>query len=325
MDVFDRVQKLIALAEHADTPPDEAQAARLKADKLMLDYKIEQDELDKHRPAADRMKPGSIEVPMVADWELIGYVNYLLGEVAKHTGCRVKSYSSYSDGAYNARVYGFEPDRRYFQMLYTTLRLHMVGALRPSVDPSLSIEENSYVLHSSGLNWFDIAKLHGWYGPVTPEPGEPKLVYVNRNTKERRSWAKAIAQYKIAYKRAVEERGEDAIHISPSGVKTFQINAADAYSRRIAQRLRQIRDRQPIGSALAMRESEVDSLFREENPELFKPAEPSNGKKGRAPAVRHIPFNQTAYNVGVKHADRANLNPSASPGNATKGIGNTPS
>jgi hypothetical protein len=324
MDVFERVQKLIAVAEHKDTPPEEAQTARLLADKLMIDYKIEQADLDKHRPAADRMKPGSVEVPLVADRELIGYVDYLLKEVCKHTGCRARSYSSYSDGAYNAKVYGFEPDRRYFQMLYTTLRLHMVGALRPSVDPGLSIEDNSYILHSSGLNWFDIAKLYGWYGPVTPEPGEPKLVYVNRNTGERRSWAKAIAQFKAAYKRAVEERGEDAIHISPSGVKTFQINAAEAYARRIAQRLREIRDRQPIGSALAMRESEVDALFREENADLFKPVAVSNGK-GRAPAVRRISFNQTAYNVGVRQANSANLNPAASSGNAPKGIGNTPS
>jgi hypothetical protein len=194
----------------------------------------------------------------------------------------------------------------------------MVGALRPGVDPSLSIEDNSYILHSSGLNWFDIAKLHGWYGPVTPEPGEPKLVYVNRNTGERRSWAKAIAQFKAAYKRAVEERGEDAIHISPSGVKTFQINAADAYARRIAQRLREIRDRQPIGQALAMRESEVDALFREENP--VKPVPASNGRKGRAPAVRQIPFNADAYRAGVRRANEANLNPAASPGNAPKGI-----
>jgi hypothetical protein len=319
MDVFERVQKLIAVAEHEGTPVEEAQTARLLADKLMLDNAINEQMLDAKRPAASRMKPGTTDVPMIADMDLIGYVDYLIGQVCRHTNCRHRSYVTWSDGIYNARIYGYESDRRYFQMLYTTLRLHMVGALRPGVDPSKSIEENSYALHSAGLNWFDIAKLHGWYGPVTPEAGEPKLVYVNRNTGERRSWAKAIAQYKTAYARAIAELGEDALHISPAGVKTFQRNAADGYVNRISQRLREIRDRQPIGSALATRTSVVDDLFREENADLFQKTAASNGRGRRIKYVDR-PYNSTAYESGVKRANTANLNPAASPGN-TKGIG----
>lgn len=313
MTLLERVQKLIDIAERDTTPVGEAQNARILADKLMLDHAIEESMLDRTRPAASRMKPATVEVPMVADWELIGYIDYLLSQVSAHCRCRHRSYTSYKEGAYQAKVYGFESDLRYFEMLYTTLRLHMVGVLRPGFDPSKSLDENVYILHHSGLNWLNIAELEGWV-EITPK-GIKNPVYRFKSTGEEANWAKTIGRLKKAYKRELDRRGEQWLKITPAGVKTFQRNSADGYVHRIAQRLREIRERNPVGSELALRISEVDDMFRSENEDLFRKPEPSNAK-GRTRRVRtiHVPYNSTAYQSGVARANTANLNPAASHG-----------
>lgn len=315
--VLNKVHKLIAVAEHDGTPVDEAQAARLMADKLMLDYAIEQAMLDSTRPVSERTKPGTVEVPLVPDPELMGYVEYLVKQVALHCSCRVRSYSNYNyeEHVWYAKVYGFESDLRYFEILYTTLRLHMVGALRPGIDYSASIETNSYALHAAGYNWYDIAKLFGWREDKSG-PGEPRLMYHNVNTDERRGWSTAIAQYKRAYMREVARRGEQPLHVSPSGVKTFQRSAAEGYAYRIAQRLREVRERNPISNALVQRVSDVDKLFRDDNPDLFRPA-PTDGKVGRLRKYVPPKFNEAGYQAGVKHANTASFDP-ATGGNSKK-------
>lgn len=309
--VMRRVQGLIAKAESSEFP-EEAENCQDMAERLIKQYNIEQIDLDKKRPAAERMKPGSVEVALTGDSTLVGYMAALARDVSAHCSCKVWNYNriDHEEHTYMSKVYGYEPDRRYFLVMYTTLRLHMVGALRPTPDPNKSIEDNAYDMHNAGLNWFDIAKLYGWY-QVTPEYGEPANMYVNRRTHERANWPTAIGVHKRAYARAIEARGERPLRIPPAGVNTFRVNAAEAYTTRINQRLLEIRRRNPIGTELALRVDEVDDLFNEETAHLRVPVAKTTGRV-RATKIKRVPYSQAAYEAGVRHANSANLNPAAS-------------
>jgi Protein of unknown function (DUF2786) len=308
--VLELVRKLVAKAESTDSP-DEARALSEQADNLMIKYAIDEAALDASRPPEARAKPAVIEIELTGYSGLLGWVAALAASIARHCGCRVRQYNRYHDGAWRSKVYGYESDLRYFEIMYTTLRLHMIGALRPRPDSALSLEDNVFSLHSAGLNWFDIAKLYGWY-QVMPLPGEPRNVYINRNSGDRVGWSKSIGQYKRAYARACEARGVPKLHVPPSGGDTFRRSAAQGYVSRLDQRLREIRGQRVNMNALALRVSDLDEFFRAENPDLFEEPKPSAEvvkSKGRPRKDRPLPFSESAYGVGVGHANTASLDP----------------
>lgn len=317
--ILRKVRSLIAKAEHESTPPEEAKAAQERADEMMRKYKLEEAELDKSRPAEARSMPEFIHVEL-ADGELVGWMARLAELVAVHCDCKIRTYSRYTVNGWTSKVYGFKSDLRYYEILYTTLRLHMLGALRPGLNPALTVAENAYILHNAGLNWFDMAKLEGWY-QVPPLPGEPKVMYVNRRTGERQQWSRCIGKYKQGYAQEIARRGEKWMTISPAGTRTFRENACHGYISRIDQRLRAIREkRSQIGNALAIRTDELNEFFKEDNPDLFKPIEVPKGRQRRA-KIRYTPYNETAYQSGVRQANTAALDPSATKG-STKEIPN---
>lgn len=314
-DVLRKVRALVARAEHPETPEAEAKAASEMADALMLKYAIDEATIDKGRPEAQRSKPSSIDVALTGDNTLIAYMGFLAEQVAKHCNCLIRTYRhyDYTEHTWMARVYGFESDLRWFEIMYTTLRLHMVGALRPKIDPALSMGENAYNLHHAGQNWQEIAHLAGWRGPVTSRPGEASCMYEHEATGERRSYAQAVLQYKKAYQAEVRKRGEEGVRIPPAGGETFRRSSAEGYARRIEQRLREMREHRQIGSALALRVDLVSQFFRDDNPDLFNVVVVNtSGKKQRAVKYTPRPFSQSAYDVGRRHANGANLNPAAS-------------
>lgn len=319
--VLERVRQLIAKAEHTiaegATPAEreaalkEQENARRMADDLMMKYAIEEASLDKNRPAANRSKPGKIEIGVTGEFDLAGHVATLASDIARHCNCRIRHYTRWADGEWKSNVYGYESDIRYFEILYTTIRLHMLGALRPKPDPVLSLEDNTYRLHNAGLNWYEIAQVYGWR-ETESLPNEPKLMYRNNNTNERKGWSQAVAQYRRAYQRAIAARGEAPLRIPPAGSRTFRRSSAQGYSIRISQRLQKIRDGRNVGTALALRSDELDKLFRAENPDLFQEFE-EPAKKVRMRKYVPPPFSEAAYEVGVNHANTANLDPAAEP------------
>jgi hypothetical protein len=312
-DILDKVHKLIQKAEHDSTPPAEADLCRNMADAIMRKYAIDQAKLDETRPAAQRSLPDKIEVVLTDDGSLLQYMADLSGAVARHCDCKIRHYSRYGSDGWHSNIYGFESDLRYFEILYATLRLHMLGALRPGINPAKTVAENAYILHNAGLNWFDMAKLEGWV-EVPSLPGETKYMYKNSHTGERQKWAMCIGKFKQGYAEEIARRGEKWMTITPGATRTFRINAATGYVSRIGQRLREVREhRAQVGNVLALRHEDVDRMFREENPELFTPVK-STGRRGRSPKVREVPYNSTAYQSGVRQANTASLNPSATSG-----------
>jgi hypothetical protein len=296
--VLARVHKLIALSEGtipADATEEERanmereqKLAAEQADALMTKYAIDQAALDMARPAAMRTKPDTLDFA-VGDGEMAGWLTTLAGYVASHCRCLVRNYVSHKDGAWHSRAYGYESDLRYFEILWTTLRLHMLGAIRPSADPALSLDDNCYQLHEAGFNWLEIAKQYGWSkcrsdsgrirreherGCISDdlfgkyEAGKCEIWYQEAtDTYDTNFHVGGI--FKRAYMRAVKARGEQPTKLSASGSKTFRYSAAQGYVSRLVRRLREVEKGRDGTATLALRIDDLEDFYRESNPKAF--------------------------------------------------------
>lgn len=193
-------------------------------------------------------------------------------------------YTSFKDGAWQATVYGFASDLRYFEFLYTTLRLHMLGALTPGIDGSADLDENCYRLHSAGYNWLEIAQMYGWkayakmYGSecravqeAHPEVSEIKGAWVSRDL-DVQPVTTVGGIYKRAYLRAVKARGEQPTKIAANGSSGYRISAAQGYIDKLDRRFRELEGKMTGSGAelvLASRAQDLEDFIREQNPSRY--------------------------------------------------------
>jgi hypothetical protein len=340
--VLSKVHSLITLAEHPNTGEDEARAAREMADALMLKYAIEEATLDATRPVTEQMKPDTLDFAVGAGADIDGWLATLASYVAAHCRCKVRNYVAHRDGVWQSRAYGYQSDLRYFEMLWTTLRLHMTGVLRPAVDPALSLEDNCYALHEVGFNWLEIAGMYGWrkasnsmlraYHESYPEADvwDVKVPFYKLDTDEIKPATQVGSHFKRAYYRAVEARGEQPTKIQGSASKTFRNSASQGYVSRIVRRLHEVEDRRGAGTSLALRADALEDFYRESNASWYTrcphcnklsdnmydcdrcgahiadaPEAKEDRRRGRA--YKPQPFSDTAYRRGVAHANTADL------------------
>jgi hypothetical protein len=320
-----KVRALVALAEHPGTPEAEASSARSMADSLMLKYAIDEATLDASRPAELRGKPEVIEVELTGHDDLAGWIATLCQRVAQHARCRVRLYAAWRDGSWISKVYGFESDLRYFEVLYTTLRLHMVGVLAPKLNPAESLEDNAYRLHEAGYNWLDIAELYGWRKQYAGRYPDVKIPYQNADGEVQPS-SMVGSRVKRAYYRAIKERNEQPTLIAAGGTGTYRRSAAQGYVTRISQRLREVAERRDAGGSgaelvLANREQTLEDFWKEANPDLYAevPVSEAPSRPGRMKRYVPPPFNDKAYEAGVRHANAASLSPGVSRESAKRG------
>lgn len=277
--VLAKVQKLIQLAEHPNTPEAEAKAARLSADALMLKYAIDEITLDLARPIEERSRPNSIEIALTSDsdsdTDLLYRMNDLARTIAAHCRCLVRPYTRYDreEHAWTSTVYGYESDLRYFEFLYTTLRLHMIGAIRPAVDKSATLDENSYNLHNAGYNWAEMAiEFYGWRETSWLEGDkEDTRYYRNRETDERMSYWDLAGKFKKAYYRECKRRGEEPLKLRPGTGASYRADAVSGYGDRIRQRLRETVAARGSGTeiVLAVRMDDLQDFYRECDPNSY--------------------------------------------------------
>lgn len=299
--VLTKVRALVEKAEHPATPKAEADLARATADRLMEKYAIE--EWQAATKASGPTKPGRVKIDIGEGNSMFLTETATLVNVVANF-CRCSSIWMKGSGRYghqeSCMVYGYESDLRYFEIMFTTLYLHMSGAIFPGPDPAETLGVNAYRMHNAGLNWFDIAQAYGW-AEVPRKDGEPRYMYRNRETGERASWAKSVGRIKAAYTKEVIARGEQALRIPPSGTENFRRNAAKGYLARIAQRLHEQSGKRGSGTELVLsdRTQNVRQALAEDFPDT------------QMTGARFVKYNAEAYGRGVKHANSASLNPAA--------------
>jgi hypothetical protein len=316
-----RVRALIAQAEHENTDPVEAATYRAKADQMMSEYAISEAQLRASRPVGERAKPGIIYVATNArSYEMQYRLSDLVTIIARHTRCMVRNYDRFNkeEVCWESKVYGYESDLRYFEMLYTTLRLHMLGALRPRYEASLTMEQNCYNLHNAGYNWLEIAKMDGWR-KVGTRPGESGEIW--EHTDGRRQGNHMVgSRYKRACYRAAKAAGTEVERIPAGGTETYRKSAAWGYVDGIRSRLREASDKREAGTELALKVSMDDLLafFHRDDPvavvvEVDDIEEaPKKERKVRERKFTPAPFSPSAYAAGNRHARTADLGGSRS-------------
>jgi len=291
--ILKRVNQFINLAEGSNlSPPDspewhatneEQKRARANADLLMEAYMISEAMREAAKPSAERIRPVS-DVFEGGNGDLQRYVDRLAEMIARFTRTKIRWHVQWirETHSYNHKIYGYEGDVRYFQFLYTTLRLHFLGALQPEIDSALSLDENCYVLHNAGFGWHEIAKMYGWKTHRETEYGDRIEDYLSdREAKDlygsfTEIWTSPegerwdgetrilMRKWRTPYFRECKKRGEEPIlNISQ---EAFRIAAGDGYINRIRERLREVEEGRKLsgGSALAIRIEDLEQFMREE-------------------------------------------------------------
>jgi hypothetical protein len=325
--VLRKVRALVAIAEHEKTEPVEAEQARAHADRLMLQFAIDEAALDASRPAESRGKPETIEVDICDRLSnLSGYFSWLVDVVARYSRCKVRSWTrcDYDRNVWMATVYGYESDLRYFEIVYTTLLLHMSSVLVEGWSDSVSDDENVYRLHNAGFNWAEIAQMRGWVKDFAPSYPEIKNPYHHRDDPRKVVPSTTMsARFKTSYLRACRKHGTEPVQVPAGGSATYRTSAAGGYVSRIGQRLiktEQGRDAAESG-ALVLRRDDLEDFFRKANPDLFREEEeefveqpqPKRRQKKYVPP----PFNHDAYAAGARHADTADIGGNKMPNQKT--------
>lgn len=163
---------LIAKAESAQEMGnvEEATAYRAKAEHLMGEYRISEEETI----AGDAFSIVPIKREVVI-METGAYLNAmkqdymaLFREIARHAGVRVNfeyrwsDSRSYEESSMVAVTYGYDMDIRLAEFYWTAARLVFMTRIDARVNPELSDQENCYFLRNSGMPRNEIAtKLWG--------------------------------------------------------------------------------------------------------------------------------------------------------------------
>jgi hypothetical protein len=312
---------MIDRAEHPGTPPEEAEIARRMADKMMLEYSIEEAQLNESRPAAAQVRPGMTEIEICecgSPYERP--ITRLVQVVAQHSRCQVifkniglnrndfLGTQYFSQVKCKVCVFGFEADREYFNLLFTVLHLHMASGFDPKPDRSLTDGENAYILHNAGLNWRQMAReFHPWH----------KMGWDGNHDEP--NWGKYGNYWRTQYNTEVKKRGEPPVSLpkfsdSPEKLIAYRYNFAQSYVVTIDQRLEEIRNVRPKGGELLLANAfdRINEVINETFPRL----------KATTYQSEPVGFSAAAWRAGGVHGSRADLNTSTRmSGNSTPELG----
>lgn len=164
-DYASKIGALIAMSEDERLEPEVRANYRLKAEQLMREYRIaEEDAIAKDETAAE---VGRFEIILVHGdafrSDLRAHYFDIWREVARHAGVMSKieyRYPSRDDVETNqtvAIVYGYEIDVRLAEFLWTAASLVFVTRIDARPNSQLSDQENCYYLRNSGMPRKEIA------------------------------------------------------------------------------------------------------------------------------------------------------------------------
>jgi Protein of unknown function (DUF2786) len=129
--VLARIRKLLAVAEHPNTPPAEAESAAQAAERLILKHAIDEALLSARSEVRSRPEVRTL----VVDAPYASAKVILLGSVAGAHGVRVITHRGESS---RATMVGFDSDLRLVDLLYTSLLLQAATSLRRQPSSSKS-------------------------------------------------------------------------------------------------------------------------------------------------------------------------------------------
>lgn len=158
--ILQRVQKLVDKA-WSTTFTAERDSLLAKAEALMLKYSLDQFKLlDPNRPqTAAPIKGQDPELRTIWYFGEGTYVNYevatpiwqMFYALARHLQCRIGV-----DRSDYAKVVGYPADLDFLEMMFLSLKLHLLSKVDPHVTSDLSWEQNLIAFKQAGFKWQDI-------------------------------------------------------------------------------------------------------------------------------------------------------------------------
>lgn len=283
---FDYAAKIQALLANAD---DEAlsdaarQLYRDKADQLMDQYRIAEEDALATDPGSAKPIFKDIRVTKyntLASRDLERYYTQVMRTIVRHAGCLMKLI--WDDG-YVATVCGYEGDVRYAEYLWTSALLVLVTRIDPVWDDTLPEGENIWRLRNAGIERRVIADRAWGYGAG-------KLA-ANRSKVQR------------VYLRECDTRGEMP-RATGLGHQTqvYRDAYADAFATELSWRLQMARsaaDRERGGLVLHGRMERVQDALWDRFPDM-KPQPPKAAPEG---AAVYVPCPKCAANKSGKCKD----------------------
>jgi hypothetical protein len=223
--IIRQVRALLARADHANTPPAEADACRAKAEEFMNQYRVEESHLSE-RGGVYAIVPVRRVMPICPmDSEFWPAYRTMAAYIMSHVGAKAVWRSQPDDDGvwtYTFDMIGYDSDLRYAESLYQSARLVFADRMEPRLDPNLSDDENVYRMRKAGMERIRITQIFGRKGTgwVTP-----------------------------AYVRACNERGEEPILVGRGlDVKSYREAYAAGFLEEFWDRLYRAKDASDGGS-----------------------------------------------------------------------------
>lgn len=274
--VMERVARLLALAEHPNTPEHEAELALKQANSLITKHAIDEAILRQSQTASERRAIAKARI-VIGGGEFAPYLRTIF-EVAADT-FRVSYASQYSreQGGSGYAVYGAQEDVSWLDMLFNMIKLQFLTKLDPTWDNSLSYDNNVYNFKVAGYKWAEIDRTAVRNGHESRESTEEQ--WTSRWMAENNRWEIIeesgagvkvrrpngfFHKLKAAYVRHAKLIGDDT-RVKTQSHQAYRLSFAESYRSTMTERLWQVqRDAEAEmdtipGAALAIRDMKDDA------------------------------------------------------------------
>lgn len=233
--ILDRVRALLAIAEHPNTPPHEADTALTQANRLMAKHAIQEAtaraaQTREERRAVER-KPFRIHDGDYS--EFLVEMRRILQGICKHNRVAVVITS-----AYDTELFGMHDDIVWVEQQYMQIYFEFLRKLQPRWDESLGYDANIYNFKVAGYPWSQIDAIAQQNGHVSRESMKTER-WTHWNTGEEMTNTYPTGYFHkllAAYKRHMKVIG-DTTPVATQTHSQYRRDFADGFTSRIRARL----------------------------------------------------------------------------------------
>lgn len=285
--IMDRVAKLLAIAEHPNTPGPEAELALAQANSLITKHAIDEALLRQSQTVSDRRAVTHATI-ILGGGTFRPYLQTIFTTAAETLRVSVANKTvRTSDGLdQEYHMYGAAEDVAWLDMLFNMIKLQFLLKLDPRWDNSKTYDANVYTFKVAGYKWSEIDQIavdHGhasrestakvnvarysFYGNVPEDAvlvvGDPEEP--NRYDRfEVRQPNGFFHKLKAAYVRHAKLIGDDA-RVQTQSHQAYRLTFAEAFRVRMTERFWKMQDEAKAaadtipGAALALRDMKEDA------------------------------------------------------------------
>jgi hypothetical protein len=280
--IMDRVAALLAVAEHPNTPPAEAETALMMANSLITKHAIDEAILRQSQSINDRRAIKTARI-VLGYGEFTPYLRTVFEAAAEALRVSVGSKHVWSDGHSTTEfwAYGADEDVAWLDMLFNMIKLQFLLKLDPKWDESLGYDANIYNFKVAGFKWAEIDRTAQRNGHESRESTElckrhvynyDKGVYEVIASREPNGF---FHKLKAAYIRHAKKIGDEERVVTQSH-EAYRLSFAESFRSTMVERFWQMqrdaeREMDTIpGAALAIRDmkQEADEALWADFPEM---------------------------------------------------------